>query len=408
MPPWKIGIVGSGPRGLMVAERLGALLQTVDRRVEIYIIDEVEVGCGRIFRTDQPEWFLMNTTPGQISLFSGGPDGGPPRAGAGPSFAEWWSAVDPAGFSGPDAYAPRALYGRYLRFVLEAIEAGLPPQGRLRRIQGTVLDLEPAAGGYRLDLADGGHLNVDRVVLATGHAKPRRQGNEHGPDNFTAGDPGPIYVPGDSPADMPLDMIPAGAVVGVLGLGLSFYDVMSAVTVGRGGRFVKGIGRELVYRPSGGEPMLIGGSRSGLPLPAKGQNRKALGVVHKPVIFTAERIRCRAPGSRLDFKRDVFPWLMAEVNLAYFATVLHRSRGLFASQAFVRDVLRRAGDHPPDVGSVARLHSGVDLRPLDLSVLADRFAGRTFAQPAEFDRALIAVLSEGVSEDLSGATWTRH
>jgi hypothetical protein len=415
---WRIGVVGCGPRGLMVIERLAARLarQPAGRPVELHLIDEVEVGCGRIFRTDQPAWFLMNTTPGQISLFSGAPDGGPARAGAGPSFAQWWSALDPAGYAGPDGYAPRVLYGRYLRFVLDSIEEGLPAHVCLSRVHAAVADLEPMpARGYRLTLADGRHLEVDRAVLATGHAKPPPDGAQRelaglaglaDLADFAARRPGLAYIRGDSPADMPLDVIPAGAAVGILGLGLSFYDVMIALTLGRGGRFAGDEGRgrdgdgdgELVYHPSGAEPVMTAGSRTGAPLAAKSDNRKPPGSTYKPVMFTVDRVRGRAPGPVLDFAADVLPWLTAEIRLVYYATALRRSRGERAAEMFIDEVARSGEDEPPDVRSIAGRHGAGDLDPLDLEALARPFAGRVFDRPEEFDGAVVEVLRKGASE----------
>ncbi|MFE9423839.1 FAD/NAD(P)-binding protein [Kitasatospora sp. NPDC006697] len=398
--PWRIAVVGSGPRGIMVTERLAARLeqQSAGRPVEIHLIDEVEVGCGRIFRTDQPDWFLMNTTPGIISLFSGTPDDGPARAGAGPSFAQWWSAEDPAGYPGPDGYAPRARYGRYLRFALDAVEYGLPPHARLFRVRATVSDLVPVERGYRLRLGGGEHLVVDRVVLATGHARPLPGGARPELAAFAARHAGLGYLSGDSPADMPLDTVPAGAVVGILGLGLSFYDVMAAFTLGRGGRFGEGADGELVYRPSGEEPVMVAGSRSGMPLLAKPVNRKPPGTARKPVVFTPDRIRPRTPGAPLDFATEVAPWLMAEVELVYRATALRRSHGDRAAEEFTAEVARSQESGPPDVVAIAARHGVEDLPALDLAALARPFAGRAFDRAEEFDRALAELLRESVRE----------
>jgi methylaspartate mutase epsilon subunit len=150
---YRLAVVGSGPRGMSVLERVAARLLEAppSRPVEIYLIDAVEVGCGRIWRTDQPEWFLMNTVCGEVTMFSGPPDDGPSRPGAGPSLAEWWSANDPD-FPGRDGYAPRALHGRYMRHVLDVIDAGLPARVVLHRVAAAVEDLCPVGAEYRLTL----------------------------------------------------------------------------------------------------------------------------------------------------------------------------------------------------------------------------------------------------------------
>jgi uncharacterized NAD(P)/FAD-binding protein YdhS len=126
--PWSgpaLGHRGAGTSGARLTEWPPA------RPVEILALDAVEVGRGRIWRTDQPEYLLMNTPAGEVTMFSGPPDAGPPRAGAGPSLGEWWQAVDPARGE-LHGYAPRALYGRYLRHVFDTVAAGLPASVRMR------------------------------------------------------------------------------------------------------------------------------------------------------------------------------------------------------------------------------------------------------------------------------------
>ncbi|WP_343241897.1 FAD/NAD(P)-binding protein, partial [Streptomyces sp. SID13588] len=335
----RIAVVGSGPRGLSVIERLAArLAKAAEARpleggdsleavqpVEIYLIDPVEVGCGRIWRSDQPEWFMMNTVADEISAFSGVPDTGPHRAGAGPSFGEWWRATDPD-HPGPNSYAPRAVYGRYMRYVLSAARTGLPAHVRLHEIRLSVEDLARTGDGYRLRLSDGSRLSVDKVVLTTGHARPEPSGEQRALADFAATRPQLRYVQGDSAADMPLSGIPAGSKVGILGLGLAFYDVMAALTIGRGGTFKEDDDGRLTYLPRGDEPVLVAGSRSGMPLHARGRNQKSATNPYRPVLFTVERVRHGHAGGPVDFRADVMPWLQAEMSLVYYATeIRHRS-----------------------------------------------------------------------------------
>ncbi|MGH3857523.1 MAG: FAD/NAD(P)-binding protein, partial [Pseudonocardiaceae bacterium] len=122
--PHRVAVVGTGPRGLATLERMAARLVADPPRglVELTAIDAVEVGCGRIWRTDQPDCFLMNTPAGEVTMFSGPWDGGPAQAGAGPTLAQWWEQMD-HDYPGSNGYAPRAVYGRYLRFVLDAVVA---------------------------------------------------------------------------------------------------------------------------------------------------------------------------------------------------------------------------------------------------------------------------------------------
>jgi hypothetical protein len=400
----RIAVVGSGPRGLIVVERLAARLAEEDtgRPIEINLIDAVEVGAGRIYRTDQPDWFLMNTVAGMVSAFSGVPDEGPTRAGSGPSLYEWWREHDPENAS-PDGYAPRVEYGRYTRMLLDAVEANLPDHALIVRIHGYVEDVVRAGDGYRLTLSGGRELLADQVVLTTGHSTVDPVGRELELAEFAAGRPGLRYLGGESPADMPLDAIEAGTPVGVIGLGLSFYDVMAALTLGRGGKFDTTADGGLRYLPSGDEPMIVAGSRSGMPVPARGLNQKPPRYSYRARLFTPTNIRSRTPTGPLDFLGDVYPWLIAEVNLVYYATQLRAKHGAAAEDGFVAAVVAAAeGSVVPDVAAVAASHGLGGIPLLDLDELALPFADRTYADPAGFDAALCAAIRDDLAHAAHG------
>ncbi|GAA3061903.1 hypothetical protein GCM10010464_27730 [Pseudonocardia yunnanensis] len=191
--PWRVAVVGVGPRGLGVLERTAARLaqHRVGRRVELYAIDLVEPGAGRIWRADQSSCLLMNTPAGEVTMFSGPPDRGLARAGAGPSLAQWWRATRPGDGGGEVAYAPRYLSGRYLRFVLDAVESGLPDNVVLHRVRGCVVAARRAgcAGGWELILDDGRTVEADRVVLTPGHPRPELDDEQRALSQFAGSRP---------------------------------------------------------------------------------------------------------------------------------------------------------------------------------------------------------------------------
>lgn len=341
--PTRLAIVGGGPRALSILERLAARAAEVPGPVEIHLIDAVQVGCGQVWRTGQPDWYLMNTVAGEITAFSGPPDGGPARPGAGPSFAQWWDTLEPDHDHAND-YAPRNLYGRYLLFLLDVIERNLPSSITLHRIVATVTDLRKEGEGYCLTLHDGREIRVDRAAIATGHARPRLSGRLRELQRFAESEPALRFIPGGSAADMPLSAIGPGSKVGVIGMGLTFYDVVAALTVGRGGRFTES--RDgLAYVPSGNEPSLVAGSRSGFPQPARGRNQKPAGFLHRPVFFTEELVRTVAGSERLDMHKHLTPRLMAEVDFVYFTAVLRERSGVATAEEFAARV--RAGEVAP-------------------------------------------------------------
>lgn len=393
-----VAVVGTGPRGLAVLEAMAA--QLIGQRevpLDIYAIDRVEVGCGRIWRTDQPEWFLTNTVAREVTMFSGDADDGPVRPGAGPSFAEWWARVAPDA-ANPDGFAPRRQYGKYLKFVLKTIELALPSGTRLHRVRSDVTDLISCNDGrqtLRL-VTDGEHgrtsreLTVDRVVLTTGHPARCPDAEARRLMTFANNRRRLLYVQGDSPADMPLDELPPDRPIGVLGLGLAFYDVMAALTIGRAGRFIDD-GTELQYVPSGSEPTLIAGSRSGVPFLARGRNQKRNDDVYIPKFLTLDLVTRLRRRGHLDFQRDVLPGLVAEMRFVYYSTAA-RQRYEPDTAAQLRGRLSDTATDPRANAAVVHEYGLDDLPELNLTALARPFAGRTFPDPEAFTAAVVQVI----------------
>ncbi|MGH3855022.1 MAG: FAD/NAD(P)-binding protein, partial [Pseudonocardiaceae bacterium] len=334
-------------------------------------------------------------------------------AGAGPTLAQWWEQMD-HDYPGSNGYAPRAVYGRYLRFVLDAVVAGLPEQVRLRRVVASVEDLIRIGTGsareYRLTLSSGEQLFADRVVLATGHPTPELTGAQRELADFAKDRSHLRYVPGDSAADMPLGKIMAGSTVGVLGMGLSFYDVVATLTTARGGRFVDDGAGGLRYEASGQEPLLVAGSRSGIPVPARGRNQKLAEYSYTPHLFTSERISAlRKRHKQLDFRTHVLPWLLTEMQLVYCATAIRAgwtaeqdsALSLEAAELFTKAAVAWAGrSSQPQraVLAVAHRFGRTEMAALDLEALSRPFAGQRFDGPDEACGAVCAWITEDLRQ----------
>jgi methylaspartate mutase epsilon subunit len=391
-----LAVVGTGPRGISILERLGArlLAKRPVRSLTVYAIDADEVGSGRVWRSGQPRWLSMNNRSGEITMFSGPADDGAWRPGAGPTFAEWWQHMD-ARFPGPCAYAPRSLYGRYLRFVLDVVETNLPPNVDLVRVPGLVSGIEKRGGRFELLVGDQ-KIACDQVAVCSGHA--REQTWRCVLAGWSAGERHQRHAAPHVRDDAGRGVFPGG-VTGILGLGLTFHDVVATLTVGRGGRFV-GRGRDCEYVPSGAEPdLIVAGSRSALPIPARGVSQRPFDFKYAPRLFTAERIaRLKAAGP-LDFRADVLPWVEAEVNIAFWRRRLGRdSFALFeqrlphapAAAAEVLPSLRQAAS---ELGCE---------EALSLEDLAHPFSGRAFRSQEEFRGEFMRVLANDVGEAMLG------
>ncbi|MCL5226414.1 FAD/NAD(P)-binding protein [Pseudomonas nunensis] len=398
----RIAIIGSGPRGLSVLERLAALMLTQPpvRQVMVYLIDSAPMGTGRIWRTDQPRHYVMNTVAEEVSSFSGPLDDGPLRPGAGPSLAQWWSAVDPA-YPGPNSYAPRAVHGEYMQFVLSTIEASFKSNISLHRIGGRVVDLLNTTQTRVLELDNGQSLEVDKVVIATGHPTPELTGWEKELQQFASQTQGLAFIRGDSAADMPLSLIESHHHVGIVGLGLAFHDIVAALTVGRGGRFsvVNGV---TSYIPSNLEPKLFAGSRSGMLIPARGRNQKGPNFQYQPMCITREKIDALQKRGDIDFSTEVLPLLLIEINIVYFATAIRIQKGAAAELQFKSCVAQLPSLSLQALADEAARFGVSELAVLDLNRLARPFQSEHFSNPADFAQALDRVLLEDLHNAREG------
>lgn len=398
--PERIAIVGTGPRGLSVIERIAAKLagRQMLRPLVVYAIDSVEVGCGRIWRTDQPDWLIMNTRCKNATMFPNAPDGGSWRPGYGPTFMEWWQQVD-TGYPGPSGYAPRGLYGKYLKFVLDVIELNLPDRMSLVRMHDRVVDIVEGDNAYVLKFeSQRDALQVDRLIVSCGyphrnHVQSKKiEGTST--KHLTSFD---ILETFQSGLSLPADL--SGQVVGVRGLGLSFYDVLSELTIGRGGRYVHE-NNVMRYIPSGREPKLIvAGSRSAFPLPVRGKDDRPAGRGYKPHFFTEVRVADIRANGPTCFRTSYLPWITAEVNLVYVEKLL----GPYLNSEFREKLAARDVDASNVLAVMLELSRPYGINELlDLEALAAPFRGKVFSNQDEFRRAAFAVISEDIERAEAG------
>ncbi|MEU2620929.1 FAD/NAD(P)-binding protein [Streptomyces sp. NPDC007157] len=322
--PVAVALVGAGPRGTSVLERLCASapeLLPPGSRLTVHVIDPAPPGPGRVWRTAQSAELLMNTVASQVTLFTDDSVecSGPVRPG--PSLYEW-----AAGELGPDDYPTRAHYGRYLEWVFARTVARAPEAVRVETHRARAVRLaEDPDGRQTLTLDDGRALpGLAAVVLAQGHLPATATPEDHRHLAHAARH-GLRHIPPANPADVDLTPIAPGEPVLLRGLGLNFFDHLALLTTGRGGRFARTPDGALRYTPSGREPRLYAGSRRGVPYQARGDNAKGPYGRHTPLLLTPEVIaslRKRADsGEAPDFLAEVWPLVAKEVETVYY-TVL--------------------------------------------------------------------------------------
>ncbi|MFI9012381.1 FAD/NAD(P)-binding protein [Actinosynnema sp. NPDC053489] len=292
----RIAVIGVGPRGLSVLERVISHTRLPGPPVELLLIEPGELGLG-VHDVKQPDYLLLNTIASQLTIFSDErmTPGAPVTTG--PSLFEW--CLEHHGPVRFDEFLPRRLLGEYLQWAVRDLLDRVPPRLTVRHLPATARDVRPDGTGAVVALADGSSHRVDVALVTTGHG---------------LADPAPpaggVLVEVPYPLPVRTESIPEDSTVALLGTGLTAMDVIAALTVGRGGAF----GAD-GYQPSGKEPRIVLTSRAGLLPCARPRTRE--GRVAAPAQhFTTEAVaalRERTPDGRLDFRRDVEPLIRQEV-----------------------------------------------------------------------------------------------
>ena len=147
-----------------------------------------------------------------------------------------------------------------------------------------------------------------------------------------------FYLEPGFPEEGDLSGIEAQSPVIIRGLGLSFFDLMSRLTEGRGGQFQKAPDGLLVYHPSGREPHIFAGSRRGFPYRAKGRNQKGPGEEWQPHFLTPQQIDAWQTHGEVS-GQTFWEALKHEAELIYYRLLLPQRYPEIDEAAFERDFI---------------------------------------------------------------------
>ncbi|MHA7287613.1 FAD/NAD(P)-binding protein [Arthrobacter sp. MDT3-44] len=455
----QVAIVGGGPRGTSVVERLIArhrALGDAAPDIVIHLIEPHEPGPGHIWRTDQSRLFLMNTpclypTVVPVGSVAGSVAAGPVAL----SFDEWRargreglvpglddSDVEESTRLASRDFPSRALYGRYLTWVFGELVRQAGPGVSLVHHRKEAVGMAPAgddagdfsgdfsgAGGdpsgdsgadarngrgaaagaarrWRIVLDDGFQLEVDDVVLAVGHLAATLTPEQEKLQDAAARYGLQYWAPA-VPADVAWHRLPAGKTVLIRGLGLNFFDAMIQLTEGRGGRFSQRDDGRLDYEASGREPRLVAASRRGVPYRAKAELDSYIPRSVTLRFCTPDRaLAFRRSGVQPGFDHDIWPLLHRDVLWAYYSTLCRtEARVLQSCDALLEELdgalaLEGSGWEAA-AGAVVARRVPEDLR-LDVEALAHPFAGRRFEDGEEFAAAVLAYLDADAAGSARG------
>jgi uncharacterized NAD(P)/FAD-binding protein YdhS len=318
----EFAIVGFGSWGLCVLERAVAEARRTATFIRVHVIEPGRLGGG-VYAMGQPDYLVLNNPCGQLSLYAApvGEDDPPYAVG----LHEWavqtgyqWSGHECQITTNgrpilPTDYLPRRLMGEYLVWFYETLMAHAPANLEVVRHYAAAIDIAPGGGGRESVVLDNGRtLCVNHVVLTSGHTW-----NEESVPATSS-----VRFLRPYPVEYLNQEIPPGAPIAVAGMGLVGYDLLTALTVGRGGTFEER-GDRMRYVRSGHEPDIYLYSRSGIPYLAKAAHGVDSYGQYHPVVCTPAEIDALTdpagvPGRRqVDFRRDLLPLLYGEMQARY-------------------------------------------------------------------------------------------
>ena len=191
-------IVGGGASGVVMAAHL---LKSPNPDLRVTLIEKrPHFGQGIAYSTLLSA-HVLNVSAAGMSAYADDP-------------GNFWRWLLERGLATPDqapVYAPRSLYARYLKELLDDLETRERETGRLRLIREESLSIMPTPSGVEVALANGTSVVAHLAVLATGHDEEAAQGHA---------------IRMGSEADTAL---PSDSRVMVLGTGLSMVDAFLAL-----------------------------------------------------------------------------------------------------------------------------------------------------------------------------------
>jgi uncharacterized NAD(P)/FAD-binding protein YdhS len=199
-----IAIVGAGFSGTLLALHL---LRRCPPPAKLVLIERnSQFGRGLAYSTGNPS-HILNVPASRMSAFHDQPD----------HFLTWLTGQPEAAAAGPHSFAPRQVFGAYIRGLLNE-EIKRSGRDRLELVKGDVTGLDRSGSPLMLTLDRDRTVQADFAVLAIGNFPP-----EPVPVACPGFYDSPFYCPDPWAADAMTGLDP-DAPVALLGTGLTMID----------------------------------------------------------------------------------------------------------------------------------------------------------------------------------------
>lgn len=352
----RIAIVGVGPRGISVLERIASALKgqpQPQQGLTIHLIESSEMGAGDVWRTDQSRTLCMNTLAGAVTLFTEPGSTVTAPVVEGPLQFDWIrlvrgdqdvSDIPEAARELFHAYPPRpsiaedfrdelaqtvtqsnpsrALYGAYLKWVFDVALKLLPDWVTVESHHARAIGLREDGDRDVITLDNSEMITADATVLAVGWQTPGPNAEEESLAAAEEDNPGLVWVKPGNPVDQEVDRVPAGEKVLVRGLGMGFFDFMALTTIDRGGIFHDDPESRsgLRYEASGEEPHYVISSGRGYPYLPKSDYKSLPPAAKLSRLKTAiSTIGAQERGiASINFDTEVWPAIARDAYEAFY------------------------------------------------------------------------------------------
>ncbi|USS88370.1 FAD/NAD(P)-binding protein [Fructilactobacillus hinvesii] len=326
----KIALIGAGPRGILLLDSLLHHFKP-NQKIQVEWFDAAPLG-GNVWDPAQDHHLIMNSPAQLVTLFN---DEQSPTV-TGPTFYQWTQSenatdfiksngLDPqlitlANQLGPNDYAPRALFGAYAQWVTQTIIQRCPANLTVTSHATNVENVTTKAVQAIITTTNHEQFAVDRVVLSTGNTPSELSADEQSLQKYATANQ-LTYVAPELPEEADFATIQPGATVVIRGMGLSFFDYLTRLTISRGGHFKRHANHQLEYQPSGREPRIVAGSRRGVPYYPKPLNQEEIGETNhfyflNDVTVQNNLVNGHLPGSCF------IALLQAEIELRYYQLLI--------------------------------------------------------------------------------------
>jgi hypothetical protein len=396
----EFAIVGLGSWGLSALERTVQRARQVRRPVRVHLVQPGAVGGG-VYGQGQPDYLVLNNPCGQLSLYAAPRPATEPEPAYAVGLLDWvvrrgyrWEGYRCVlgGRGRPisaEDFLPRRVMGEYLTWFYRQLVVHAPPNLTIVHHDAQALDIVARPDGREtVKLSDGATVTVDHVLLTSGHTWNQES------TGSTA-----IRMHRPYPVEYLEEIAPPAARVAIAGMGLVGYDLITALTVGRAGEFSERGGR-MAYRPSGREPVIDIYSRSGTPYCAKPVSGIDPTGGYRPLVCTPSGIAsikegAARRGTGVDFRRELLPLILAEMQVRYHLHSVERADGSLAA-ADTRSRLDGAWERATfgeEVAALEKAHGRFEPRDCLFPDLGDRLRSS-----ADYQSALYEMVADDLDE----------